>query len=126
MWSLGVLFYIICLRLFIRALVGNDIFGFFCFLVCFAMLIALCLIISVMFLFRLSMSSCSSSAVNPQGHETGAGGQLTPQNSGRYTTFIRAKDSTFVCLTVSPRTEQVSIYLRYISGGVTKDTLIGY
>ena len=52
------------LRVFIRALVGDDIFGFFCFLVCFAMLIALCWIISVMFLFRLSMSSCSSSAVN--------------------------------------------------------------
>ena len=60
----GVLFSIISLRFFIRALVGDDIFGFFCFLVCFAMLIALCWIISVMFLFRLSMSSCSSSAVN--------------------------------------------------------------
>ena len=54
----------IFLRFFIRALVGDDIFGFFCFLVCFAMLNALCWIISVMFLFRLSMSSCSSSAVN--------------------------------------------------------------
>ena len=52
------------LRFFIRALVGDDIFGFFCFLVCFAMLNALCWIISVLFLFRLSMSSCSSSAVN--------------------------------------------------------------
>ena len=41
-------------------------------------------------------------------------------------TFIRAKDNTFVRLTVSPRTEQVSIYLRYISGGVTKETFIGY
>ena len=64
MWSLGVSFSIIYLRFFIRALVGDDIFGFFCFLVCFAMLNALCWIISVMFLFRLSMSSCSSSAVN--------------------------------------------------------------
>ena len=63
MWSLGVLFSIIYLRFFVRALVGDDIFGFFCFLVCFAMLIALCWIISVMFLFILSMSSCSSSAV---------------------------------------------------------------
>ena len=27
---------------------------------------------------------------------------------------------------MSPRTEQVSIYLRYISGGVTKETFIGY
>ena len=60
----GVLFSIIYLRFFVRALVGDDIFGFFCFFVCFAMLIALCWIISVMFLFRLSMSSCSSSAVN--------------------------------------------------------------
>ena len=60
----GLLFSIICLRFFIRALVGDDIFGVFCFLVCFAMLNALCRIISVMFLFRLSMSSCSSSAVN--------------------------------------------------------------
>ena len=49
---------------FSTLLVGDDIFGFFCFLVCFAMLNALCWIISVMFLFRLSMSSCSSSAVN--------------------------------------------------------------
>ena len=64
MWSLEVLFSIISLRFFIRALVGDDIFGFFCFLVCFAMLIALCWIISVMFLFRLSTSSCFSSAVN--------------------------------------------------------------
>ena len=60
MWSLGVLFSINYLRFFIGALVGDDIFGFFCFLVCFAMLIALCWIISVMFLLRLSMSSCSS------------------------------------------------------------------
>ena len=64
MWSLGVLFSIISLRFFIRALVGDDIFGFFCFLVCFAMPNALCWIISVMFLFRLSMSSYSSIAVN--------------------------------------------------------------
>ena len=64
MWSLGVLFYIISLRFFIRALVSDDIFGFFCVLVCLAMLNALCWIISVMFLFRLSMSSCSSSAAN--------------------------------------------------------------
>ena len=64
MWSLGVSFSIISLRFFIRALVGDDIFEFFCFLVCFAMLKALCWIISVMFLFRLFMSSCSSSAVN--------------------------------------------------------------
>ena len=63
MWSVGVLFCIISLRFFIRVLVG-DIFGFFYFLICFFMLIARCSIISVMFLFRLSMSSCSSSAVN--------------------------------------------------------------
>ena len=56
-------FCIISLRFFIRVLVG-DIFGFFYFLICFFMLIALCWIISIMFLFRLSMSSCSSSAVN--------------------------------------------------------------
>ena len=61
------------------------------------------------------------------------GGGSWPPNSGRYMTFIRAKDNTysgkdntFVWLTVSPRTEQVSIYLRYISGGVTKETFIGY
>ena len=59
------LWVLIYLRFFIRALVGDGgIFGFFCFLVCFAMLIALCWIISVMFLFRLSMSSRASSAVN--------------------------------------------------------------
>ena len=50
----------------------------------------------------------------------GSGGGSWPPNSGRYMTFIRAKDNTFVWLTVSPRTEQVSIYLRYISGGVYK------
>ena len=55
---------IISLRFFIRDLVGDDIFGFFCFLVCFAILNAHCWINSVMFLFRLSMSSCSSSVVN--------------------------------------------------------------
>ena len=60
----GVLFSIIYLRFFTRALVGDAIFDFFCFFVCFAMLIALGWITSVMFLFRLSMSSCSSSAVN--------------------------------------------------------------
>ena len=49
-----------------------------------------------------------------------------PPNSGRYMTFIRAKDNTFVWLTVSPQMEQVSIYLRYVSGGVTKETFIGY
>ena len=63
MWSLGVLFSIISLRFFIRGLVGDDNFGFFCFLVCFAVRIALCWIISVMFLFRLSMSSRSSSVI---------------------------------------------------------------
>ena len=56
----------------------------------------------------------------------GVRGGSWPPNSGRYMTFIRAKDNTFVWLTVSPRTEQVSIYLRYISGGVTKETFIGY
>ena len=55
---------LIYLRFFIRALVGDDMFGFFSLLVCFAMLIALCWIISVMFLFRMSMLSCYSSAVN--------------------------------------------------------------
>ena len=64
MCSLGVFFSTISLRFFIRAHVGDDLFGFLCFLVCFAVLIALCWIILVMFLFRLSMSSCSSSAVN--------------------------------------------------------------
>ena len=64
MGSMVVLLSIISLRFFVRTLVGDDIFGFFCFLVCFAMLIALCWIISVMFLFRLSMLSCSSSDVN--------------------------------------------------------------
>ena len=52
MWSLGVSFSIISLRFFIRALVGDDISGFFCFLVCIAMLIGLCWIISVMLIFR--------------------------------------------------------------------------
>ena len=56
----------------------------------------------------------------------GVRGGSWPPNSGRYMTFIRAKDNTFVWLTVSPRTEQVSIYLRYISGGLTKETFIGY
>ena len=64
MWSLGVLFSIISLRFFVRTIVADDIFGFFCFLVCFATPIALCWIIAVMFLVRLSMSSCSSSPVN--------------------------------------------------------------
>ena len=45
-------------------LVGDTMFGFFFFFVCFAMLITLCCIISVMFLFRLSMSPSSYSAVN--------------------------------------------------------------
>ena len=48
-------------RVSIRALVSDDIFGFF---VCFAMLIALCWIISVMFSFTLSMSSRHSCDVN--------------------------------------------------------------
>ena len=75
MWSLGVLFSIISLRFFVRALVGDDIFGFFCFLVCFAMLIALCWIMSVMYLgcvcrhvllmlwtcFSIRVETCSSS-----------------------------------------------------------------
>ena len=56
----------------------------------------------------------------------GVRGGSWPPNSGRCMTFIRAKDNTFVWLTVSPRTEQVSIYLRYILGGVTKETFIGY
>ena len=62
LWSLGVLFSII--RFLIRALVGDDILGFFCFLVCFALLVPLCWNISVMFLFRVSMSSSSYSAAN--------------------------------------------------------------
>ena len=44
--SLGVLFSMIFLRFFIRALVGDDILGFFCFLVYFAMLVVLCCFIS--------------------------------------------------------------------------------
>ena len=64
LWSLRALFSIISLRFFIRALVGDDIFGFFGFLVCVALLKVLCWIISVMFLFRLFMSSCSSNTVN--------------------------------------------------------------
>ena len=63
MWSLGVLFFIIYLRFSIRALVCDNVVGFF-FLVCLAMPIALCWIISVMFVYRRSMSSHSSSAVN--------------------------------------------------------------
>ena len=63
MWSLGVLFSIIDLRFFIRALVGDDIFGFlFLGLFCYAR--STLLDHSVVFLFRLSMSSRSSSAVN--------------------------------------------------------------
>ena len=46
-WCLGVLFSIISLRLFIRALVGDDIFSFFYFLVWFAILIPLCSCFSV-------------------------------------------------------------------------------
>ena len=42
----------------------DDICGFFGFLVCFAMLIVLCWIISVMLLFGLSMSSRSFSVMN--------------------------------------------------------------
>ena len=58
-WSLEVFF-----SIFIRALVDDNMFGFFYFLVCSAMFIALCWNMSVMFLFRLSMSSRYSSAVN--------------------------------------------------------------
>ena len=54
--SSGVLFSTIYLRFFARALFGNGIFGFFCFLVCFAWLIELVWIISAMLLFGLSMS----------------------------------------------------------------------
>ena len=35
--------------------VGDYVLGYFCFLACFAKLIALCLVIPVMFLFRVSM-----------------------------------------------------------------------
>ena len=63
-WSLGVTFSIAYLRFSIRALVGDDSFGFFCFLVYFAMLIALYWIISVTFLFIPYVSSLSSSAVD--------------------------------------------------------------
>ena len=62
MLSLGVMFSFISLIFFIRALSGDDIFGFFRFLVCFAMLIALCWIISVK--YRVSVSSSYASAVN--------------------------------------------------------------
>ena len=67
MESLGVVLPIISLCFFIGALVGDGIFGLFCFLVCFAMPIALCwmiIIYYVLFLFGLSMSSRSSSAIN--------------------------------------------------------------
>ena len=63
-WYMGVTFSIAYLRFFIRALVGDDYFGFFCFLVYCAMLIALYWTISVTFLFRPSVSSLSSSAVD--------------------------------------------------------------
>ena len=58
----GVLFSIIYLRFFARALFGNGIFGFFCFLVCFAWLIELVWIISAMLLYGLSMSYGKSGA----------------------------------------------------------------
>ena len=58
------LFSIISLRFLIRALVGDDILGFFSFLVCFALLVPLCWNISGMFLIRVSMSSSSYSATN--------------------------------------------------------------
>ena len=64
MWSLGVLFSIISLHFFFRTIVDDYILGFFCFLVCFPMLVAFGFIISVMFLFGVSMSSTSSSAAN--------------------------------------------------------------
>ena len=72
------------------------------------------------------MSDSLSKASRRKGR--GVRGGSWPPNSGRYMTFIRAKDNTFVWLTVSPRMEQVSIlpHLRYISGGVTKETFIGY
>ena len=54
MWSLGVLFSIISLRFFIRALVGDDIFGFFCFLVA-------CSSSAVNLFFLVLVETCSSS-----------------------------------------------------------------
>ena len=63
-WSLRVLFSIISLHFFIRTLVDYDILGIFCVLVCLAMPVARCWIISVRFLFIVSMSSSSSSSVN--------------------------------------------------------------
>ncbi len=64
MWSLGILFSIIYLRFFLRTLVGDDIIDLLCFLVCFVIIVALGLIISVMILFRVSMSSSYYSAAN--------------------------------------------------------------
>ena len=63
-WSLRVLFSIISLHFFIRTLVDYDILGIFCVLVCLAMPVARCWIISVRFLFIVSMPSSSSSSVN--------------------------------------------------------------
>ena len=55
----GNLFSIMSLRFVMGAFVSDDIF---CFLVCFAMLVALCWIISVMFLFSVYVSISSSAA----------------------------------------------------------------
>ena len=60
MCSLRVLFSNIYLRFFIRAIVGDDSLGFVCFLVCFAMLVAICWINSVRVLYRVSVSSSYS------------------------------------------------------------------
>ena len=60
----GVLFSNIYLRFFIRTRVTDDIFGFFCFLVYFAMLVVHFFIVSVMFLLRVSISSHASSTVD--------------------------------------------------------------
>ena len=59
---------------------------------------------------------------------SGGGEAIDPQ-FGQKIYDIYAGKRQHICLTkvtVSPRTEQVSIYPRYISGGVTKGTFIGY
>ncbi|MEG7522028.1 MAG: hypothetical protein M3H12_02875, partial [Chromatiales bacterium] len=48
-------------RFFFRARVGDDIVDFTCLLIALATLVALCWIISVMFLLMVSMSSSSCS-----------------------------------------------------------------
>ena len=59
-WSRWVLFSVISLRFFVRAIVSDDSLGFFCFLVCFTLLVAISCTNSVKVLYRVSVSSISS------------------------------------------------------------------